>query len=73
MAKIITISKNKYGATFNKRNLNIDTSAELKAIDTTTGEIIEGAELRSIKRLVEWHVKSKKQTNELPTLWTVRP
>lgn len=70
--QIQTTGKNKFSAVFNKRNLDIDTSADLKAVDTTTGEIIEGAELRSIRNLVEWHIKSKKDSNSLPTLWTTR-
>lgn len=70
--QIQTVGKNKFSAVFNKRNLDIDTSADLKAVDTTTGEIIEGAELRSIRNLVEWHIKSKKDSNSLPTLWTTR-
>lgn len=42
------------------------------AVDTTTGEILDGHELRSIKRLVEWHVKSGMDSNELQTFWTTR-
>lgn len=71
--KIKTIGENRYAATFNKRSLQIDATANLKAIDTGTGEHIDGHELRSIKRLVEWHVKSKQDSNELKTFWTMQP
>lgn len=69
---ITTIGKNKYRATFNRRHLTITNDKSVTAVDTSTGEIIDGAELRSIRNLVEWHVKGKRDNNELPTLWTVR-
>lgn len=70
--QITTIGKNKYRATFNRRNLTITNDSALSAVDTSTGEIIEGNELHSIKNLLQWHIKSKRDNNELPTLWTVK-
>lgn len=69
--QITTVGKDKYSAVFNKRSLSITNDGQVKAVDTSTGEVIDGPELRSIRRLVEWHVKSKRDSNELPTLWTV--
>ena len=66
---ITTTGRNQYRATFNRRHIHIFNG---KAIDLSTGEIIEGNELHSIKNLVQWHVKSRRDSNELPTLWTVR-
>lgn len=70
--QIKTTGKNRYAATFNRRSLRIDATGELKAVDTSTGEIIDGTELASIKRLVAWHVKTKRDHNELKTFWTTR-
>ena len=70
--QITTIAKNKFRATFNRRSIVITNDKAVAATDTATGEIIEGAELRSVESLVKWHLKSKKDSNELPTLWTVR-
>lgn len=72
MATITLVGKDKYRATFNRRSLSIDVSAGIKATDTATGEVIEGTELRSIHNFVEWHIKSKRDSSELPTLWTTR-
>lgn len=72
MASITTTGRNQYRATFNKRSLVIDAGAELKATDTATGEVLHGDELRSVKALVTWHVKSKRDSNELITVATVR-
>lgn len=69
---ITTIGKNKYRATFNHRHLTITNDKAVTAVDTSTGEILHGDELRSIRNLVEWHTKSKRDSNELPTLWTVK-
>lgn len=69
--RIVTVDKSRYAATFNGRNLVITGDRALKAVDTETGEILDGAELRSIKRLVDWHLKSQRQTNELNTYWTI--
>jgi hypothetical protein len=66
---ITTIGRNQYRATFNRRHIQI---ANEKAVDLSTGEIITGDEARSIRRLVEWHIKTRRDSNELPTLWTVR-
>jgi hypothetical protein len=69
---ITTTGRNKYRATFNRRHIAITNDSALSAVDTSTGEIIEGNELHSIKNLVQWHIKSKLDNNELPTLWTVK-
>lgn len=74
MAKIGTVGRNKYKATFNRRVISItQADKEIKVIDTNTGEIIEGAEQRSVRNLLEWHVKSKWEVSEVATLWTVNP
>lgn len=39
---------------------------------TAAGATLHGDELRSVRRLVEWHVKSGKDSNELVTVATVR-
>lgn len=70
--QINTVGKDKFNAVFNKRSLIITNDGQIKAVDTATGEIIDGPELRSVRRLVEWHVKSKRDSNGLPTLWTTR-
>lgn len=69
--QITTIDKGRYNAVFNRRNLAITGERTIKAVDTATGEILDGPELRSIKRLVDWHIKSGKTTNHLNTYWTV--
>jgi hypothetical protein len=71
--QIATIGANKFRATFNRRSLLITNDSAVAATDTATDEAIEGAELKSIESLVKWHLKSKLDSNELPTLWTVRP
>lgn len=74
MAKIATTSRNTYKAIFNRRSIQIDNEGkDIKVVDTSTGEIIEGAEQRSVRNLLEWHIKSKRDTSELPALWTVTP
>lgn len=74
MAKIATTGRNKYKAIFNRRTILItQENKEIKVIDTNTGEIIEGAEHRSVRNLLEWHVKSKRDASEVATLWTVNP
>ena len=70
--QITTVGANKFSATFNRRSLLITNDKGVCATDTTTGEVIHGDELRSVTRLIEWHLKSKKDSNELPTLWTMR-
>lgn len=70
--QIITVGKDKFNAVFNKRSLSITNDGQIKAVDTATGEVIDGAELRSVRRLVEWHISSKRDSNHLPALWTVR-
>ncbi len=72
MATIRTVLQNKYSATFNKRSLQISHDERtVKAVDITTGELVEGPELRSIRSLLEWHIKSKRESSELPTIATV--
>ena len=74
MAKIATVGREKWRAQFNRRILNITSdSSGIKAVDGSTGEIIEGSELTSIKNFLNWHIKSRRDTSELPTLWTVNP
>lgn len=70
--QISTTGRNQYTATFNRRNLTITNNALLTVVDLATGELIEGAELRSIKNILTWHIQSKRDSNSLPTLWTVR-
>lgn len=72
MASITTVGRNKYRATFNKRSLVIDAGTTLTATDTATGEVLRGAELQSVTALVNWHVKTKRDSNELITVATVR-
>jgi hypothetical protein len=73
MATISTTSRDTYAATFNGRTLKITTQGKAQATDTATGEILpDGDELRSIRALVAWHVKSKRQRSELATVATVR-
>lgn len=69
---INTIGKNKFTATFNRRRIQIENEADTKVVDLATGEIVDGDELRSIRNLVLWHIQSKLDSNELPTLWTVK-
>jgi hypothetical protein len=69
---ITTTGRNKYRAHFNRRHIQITTDGTLTAADLSTGELIAGDELRSVKSLVQWHVQTKQDSNELPTLWTVR-
>lgn len=74
MAKIATVGRNKYKAIFNRRTILItQDDKEIKVADTNTGEIIEGSEQRSVRNLLEWHVKSKREVSEVTTLWTVNP
>ena len=68
--QITTIGAHKFRATFNRRSLLITNDKAIVATDAATGEVIEGTELRSIENLVKWHLKSKQDSNELPTLWT---
>lgn len=73
MATIRTIAPNRYEAEFNQRHLSINTVSDYRyAVDADSGEVITGAELKGIKRLVEWHIWSERTINELPVLWTVR-
>ena len=72
MASITTVGRNQYRATFNKRSLFIDAGKVLVATDTATNETLRGAELQSVGALVNWHVKAKRDSNELMTVATVR-
>jgi hypothetical protein len=72
MASIATVGRNKYRATFNKRSLVIDAGATLTATDTATNEVLRGAELQSVAVLINWHVKTKRDSNELVTVATMR-
>jgi hypothetical protein len=65
--KITTIDNGRYSATFNRRQLLITGQRSLKAVDTETGEILDGPELTSIKSLVKWHLAANRQTSELNT------
>lgn len=58
-------------ATFNKRHLQITQDKEIKAVDIATGELVQGDELRSIMNLLRWHIESKRESSELPTIATV--
>lgn len=72
MARITTVSRVKWKAVFNKRVLLIhDEGGSVKATDTNTNRPVEGAELASVKNLLNWHRRSQRDTSELPTLWTV--
>lgn len=68
--KISNQGKNKLLAYFNKRNLAI-TANPLHAVDTATGEIVTGGELRSVGNLVRWHLATKRESNELPVVKTL--
>ena len=73
MATIRTLSDGHFTATFNRRQLDIRRSGKrFKAVDTATGEILDGGELKSVKALVEWHVESKRVVSELVTVATTR-
>lgn len=75
---ITTTGRHQYRATFNKRSLTIDATGTLPATDTATGATLHGDELRSVRRLVEWHVKSGRDCDcdtfqcwpQCPTEWT---
>lgn len=70
--KIQTITKTEFRADFNRRDLRITNDGPVKAVDTETGELLDGGELRSVKALLDWHIKSGKAVNELVTVGTVR-
>lgn len=70
--QIRTIGESTYTATFNRREIQITNGRSLRAVDISTGEILAGDELRSVRSLLKWHLKSNADSNELPAFWTVR-
>lgn len=72
MASITNTGRNKWQATFNHRSLLITKDNEFSAVDTATSEVIDGAELRSVRGLLDWHIESKRSHSELVTLWTTK-
>lgn len=62
-----------WSADFNHRNIEIRAKASgLSVIDIETGALVDDNELRSVKSLLDWHVKSRRSVSTVPRLWTTR-
>lgn len=71
MAQITTISPSTWEATFNRQHYRIvKRQSELTVQRVADGATVKDArELRSLMSFHRWHVRSKRKTSELPTMY----